>query len=85
METANMSKPSARHHIPRVALEESGVLPADSVSYSARLVDRMGDSARRAWHRDALSSLVAADLVFVDPDNGLRNEHRGSKAGKLSR
>jgi hypothetical protein len=66
------------------ALEESGVLPVDSVTYSARLVDRMGDSARRAWHRDALRSLVAADLVFVDPDNGIRNEHRGSKAGKFA-
>ena len=66
-----------------VALEESGVLPVGSLTFSQRLVDAMGDSGRRAWHRKALATLASADVIFVDPDNGIRSERRGSKPAKF--
>lgn len=52
-------------------IERSGIL--DASYYSAPL---QGD--REAWHREALAHTVDADIVFLDPDNGL--ETRGMYA-----
>lgn len=32
--------------------------------------------ARKKWRREALNEMKGCDLVFLDPDNGLRCEHR---------
>ncbi|MFN0090132.1 MAG: hypothetical protein ACKVWR_07690 [Acidimicrobiales bacterium] len=61
------------------ALEAAGVLPG-AVWFSRRLDlsgaasgDRAGRLARRrAWLAEAHDAMVGAELVFVDPDNGLR-------------
>lgn len=66
-----------------VVLEESGVLPVGSLTFSERLIDTMGDIARRAWHSKAFATLASADVIFADPDNGIRCERRGSKPAKF--
>ena len=50
------------------ALEDSGSLPVGALTFR-EVLDRSVD--RQAWHERALSALVSADAVFVDPDNGL--------------
>ncbi len=59
------------------ALERAGTLPAGSLSFTERLTP-MSPAARAAWHRRALDALTAADLVFLDPDVGLRVSPGGS-------
>jgi hypothetical protein len=50
------------------ALEDSGSLPVGALTFG-EVLDRSVN--RQAWHKRALSALVSADAVFVDPDNGL--------------
>lgn len=56
-------------------IEEQGIL--DSLFYSEPL-----KGGRAAWHNKALETLVGADIVFLDPDNGLETErmNRENKA-----
>jgi hypothetical protein len=65
------------------AIEMAGVLPAGSLTYPVRLLDEMGETRRRDWHHSALESLVGADVIFVDPDNGIRTSRQGSKPSKF--
>lgn len=54
---------------PAVSLMESaGVLP-DASFYSTMVPDRRDE--RRGWSQSLLQSAAGADLVFVDPDNGI--------------
>ncbi|MDE2764970.1 MAG: hypothetical protein OXI25_00875 [Chloroflexota bacterium] len=69
-------------------VEGSGVLPPDTLYHSASLnFDHtprpQRESVRQAWLTDGLAALDGADLVFVDPDNGLENPRtrRYSKKG----
>jgi hypothetical protein len=48
-------------------LESSGILPSGTAYFTQFL--RAGD--RTAWHERAQRALADADLVFLDPDNGL--------------
>lgn len=66
------------------ALEESGALPVNSPTYAEMLVPAGGLAARRQWHRRALEALDDADVVFVDPDNGIRERGSGAKAHKFA-
>lgn len=60
-------------------LERSGVLPGSTVFFSAglpsvyrrRQTDLSAIDARRQWFTSALEAIQGADLVFLDPDNGL--------------
>ena len=49
------------------ALERTNLIPARY--YSAPM--RVGGQTRKAWHMAGLDALCGADVVFVDPDNGL--------------
>jgi len=66
------------------ALEASGVLPAGSIAYRAELPYGLSDEARRAWHAAALDALRGADVVFVDPDNGVCTRTADSSASKFA-
>ncbi len=62
------------------ALEAAGVLPMGTKTFSRRLdfsplaarrsADRL--SYRKCWIGDALAATAGCDLVFADPDNGIR-------------
>jgi hypothetical protein len=54
------------------ALEMCGALPGGPPSHSEMLDPTWSSAGRRAWHRRALDALGSADVVFTDPDNGLR-------------
>ncbi|WP_394730011.1 hypothetical protein [Altererythrobacter sp. GH1-8] len=43
-----------------------GVLPKSTHYYSENICS----SERRVWHANGMKSLIACDLVFLDPDNG---------------
>ena len=59
------------------ALETADLIP-DAVYYSKEIpVDR-----RQSWHEEALLSLSSADLVFLDPDNGLLVKSVGKFSAK---
>jgi hypothetical protein len=66
------------------ALEAAGVLPNGSLTFSDRLHDGQGEQGRRRWHRSALAALDAVDVVFLDPDNGIRTLRQGSKQAKFA-
>ena len=61
----------------RVQEKESGILPTDTLYYDQCLSYEPGESGdtrklRRAeWLNSALEATKEADLVFVDPDNGI--------------
>ena len=60
-------------------IEASGVLKADFFS------DALIPARRSQWHQAALHSTAGADVVFLDPDNGLetaRTHQRGSAGEK---
>ena len=59
------------------------VLPTGSRTYPARLEDGVLESGRRTWHQGAMGALGDADVVFVDPDNGIRTSRSGSKPSKF--
>jgi len=58
-------------------IERSNVLPKETLFYS-KPVPYMGATAsnriqqREAWFSDSLSQLNKADIVFLDPDNGIQ-------------
>ena len=54
------------------SIEYSEVLPKTSIFYR----DLVGENAslREQWHRSALGHLKTADVVFLDPDNGIATE-----------
>jgi hypothetical protein len=66
------------------ALENAQVLPEGSLTYPVRLVDGMSGTDRRAWHAKGLEKLGDANVVFVDPDNGIRTPRSGSKPAKVA-
>ena len=49
-------------------------LPTGSLSPAARV------AAREEWHRQALRQMAAADVVFLDPDNGFEVPSRGPRS-----
>ena len=66
-------------------LHDPGMLPMTSVFFteplptgSLRPSDRV--AAREQWHRQALRQMAAADLVFLDPDNGFEVPSRGPRS-----
>jgi hypothetical protein len=71
------------------AIEDSGLLPVGTLFHSSalpyiareRTIDRM--AKRQAWIREAAAIASSADLVFLDPDNGLEcsSVGRHSKTG----
>ena len=64
-------------------LESLGVLPASTSTYSTSLGGGMTTGQRHRWHEDGLAKLSGSDLVFLDPDNGLR-AGAGPKAEKYA-
>ncbi|MBP3883500.1 MAG: NADAR family protein [Olsenella sp.] len=59
------------------ALEQAGLVPG--ASYFSDPVPVRG---RLAWHARALASLAGADLVFLDPDNGLLVKSVGRQSSR---
>jgi hypothetical protein len=66
------------------ALETAGVLPVNSLTFSAPLSGPMGHAGRYVWHKRALAALSDADLIFVDPDNGIRTTRSGPNPQKFA-
>ena len=60
-----------------VRIQESAILPDNtlyhdqSLSYLARESQRSRKRRRQSWLRGALAATAKADIVFVDPDNGV--------------
>jgi len=61
-------------------VKAAGLLPVNAVYYSEpicsleegkRPLPMVRARSRAAWHRSALDAVSEADLVFVDPDNGI--------------
>jgi hypothetical protein len=63
------------------ALEALGVLPTDT-AFHGQLCPRTL-SARREWAAHMLAAMARADLVFLDPDNGLQTAAPGPKSAGL--
>lgn len=60
-----------------IILEQAALVP-DAIYYNVPIsVDK-----RLEWHNKALQELKSADLVFVDPDNGLLVQSVGKKSNK---
>ena len=53
----------------------SAMMDLDSLDWRERV------KARERWHNGALSMLKEAELVFVDPDNGLSTTQKPTKKG----
>lgn len=66
------------------SLEGSGALPPNALTYSTRLDDSSGPPDRSAWHAEALAHLAEAEIVFVDPDNGIRGRTSGNRPRKYA-
>jgi alkylated DNA nucleotide flippase Atl1 len=66
------------------ALEASGALPAGTKFHRAVLHRNLNAPARAAWHRRALHCLRDVDLVFADPDNGIRASGRIATQNKYA-
>ena len=49
-------------------------LPTGGMATAARI------AAREAWHRAAMAKLQDAEIVFLDPDNGLEVKSRGPRS-----
>jgi len=75
------------------AVEKAGLLPKDSIFFRRRIavpndlvVDRRKRAAARiAWLREAVRSSSDAELVFLDPDNGIETasiQRHSPKSGK---
>lgn len=54
-------------------LEQVGALPSRALTYREPLHRGMTGPERSHWHASALAELASADLIFLDPDNGLRS------------
>jgi hypothetical protein len=66
------------------ALEASGALPPEARVHREMLDPVRGIAGRRTWHRRALEALGDNDIVFADPDNGLRSTAAGAKLHKFA-
>ena len=61
-------------------VQQSGVLPGDTAYYAQSLSYEPGESQsskelrREAWLMGVLKATAKAELVFVDPDNGIASE-----------
>lgn len=66
------------------ALEASGALPTGAPTYTARLRASFTFRDRNAWHQEALERLSVADVVFADPDNGMRSRRAGPRLEKYA-
>lgn len=72
------------------AIEESGALPAGTAYFSEPLVlddaFTVGRAARREqWLSRASEAMSGADVVFLDPDNGLEVSSVGSSSSKAAK
>jgi hypothetical protein len=65
------------------ALEDSGLFPRTTVTFGEPLTLGVGDGRnsqatrlqfRSGWSTRAAQAMLPADLVFVDPDNGVRSD-----------
>lgn len=70
------------------AIERSDLLP-DTIFWSHMIVhEGRGGPAlatyRRKWFRDSLAALESCDIVFADPDNGLRAREKFSPTQRTS-
>ena len=65
------------------AVQRSGILPEDTVyyepslSYLPRTPRPVRQAERTSWLEGALDAMSGADMVFVDPDNGLSDPATG--------
>lgn len=59
-------------HRKLAALEASGILPPDTLFFDEPVAQR----DRESWHARATEALADADLVFLDPDNGMEVKPR---------
>ena len=65
------------HQIPR-----AGILPQDTLYYNAllhfphRSPQPMRQEIRRLWFEGAIRATEGADLIFLDPDNGVAQDER---------
>ena len=66
-------------------LHDAGMLPMTTLFFAEPLPT--GDlptaerrAAREEWHRQAMLQMQAADIVFLDPDNGLEVKSRGPRS-----
>jgi hypothetical protein len=66
------------------ALEVSGSLPDGAITYSEPLRRGLTQGERLTWHKQAVEKLKDAEVVFVDPDNGIRYGHPGSRSEKYA-
>lgn len=66
------------------AIELAGILPSRTLTFGEALSGAMGQAERHAWHHRAVVTLADADLVFADPDNGMRIAQSGSNPHKFA-
>lgn len=59
-------------------LQNASLLPPSVVYYDAVVTKEQ----RQQWHADALKTVAACDVVFLDPDNGLIVKSVGKKSAK---
>jgi hypothetical protein len=63
--------------------EKSGLLPEGTIFYGKEQTVSAQFSVQKEWFTDALTKTALADLVFLDPDNGIecKSASRTSKKG----
>jgi hypothetical protein len=54
-------------------IEGAGVLPDGTVFFSETLIHKEGTS-RSEWLRRALETAAKAEVIFIDPDNGIQSQ-----------
>ncbi len=64
-------------------IEHSGILPQESIFYR----DPLGENTafRERWHSAALDQLKTADIVFLDPDNGIATEKMEARSKRTNK
>ena len=83
-------KTIVRHHRRRIAeIEADKVLPEGTIFYT-KPIPYSGGTAderialRRAWFEESITHLREADIIFLDPDNGIHTDPSGKgKPGAL--
>lgn len=63
-------------------IEDSNVLPEGTIYYSEET--KQGKELRENWFKQSLTELKNADLIFLDPDNGMEVKSCPSKGRKKS-
>ena len=69
------------------AVQQSGILPSDTSYYERYLHYDNGSTTpvrrevRRNWIEGALDAVVRSEMIFVNPDNGIRENGRYRKDG----